>query len=75
MIEIYATGSCQYCKDAKALCIEKDIPYYYHLVDVYPDKLEELEDRIGKRVRQVPQIFMDDEYVGGYTELREKLNG
>lgn len=23
--------------------------------------------------RTVPQIFLDEEYVGGYTELKEKL--
>jgi glutaredoxin len=24
--------------------------------------------------RSVPQIFLDDEYVGGFNELRKKLN-
>jgi len=47
----------------------------YHQVDVRPEALEELEERLGKRVRTVPQIFMDGAYIGGYSELKEKLNG
>jgi len=75
MIEIYGTSACQYCKDAQLLCVARNKDYQYKQVDVDIYSLDELENRLGKRVRQVPQIFVDGEYVGGYTELKEKLNG
>lgn len=75
MIEIYGTSACQYCKDAQLLCVARNQDYKYRQVDVDLDSLTELEERLGQRVRQVPQIFMNGEYVGGYTELKEKLNG
>lgn len=75
MVEIYGTGACQFCKDAQILCVQKGQDYVYHLMDMYPEQLDKLEERLGHRVRQVPQIFMDGEHIGGYQELREKLNG
>lgn len=75
VIEIYGTSACQYCKDAQLLCVARNQDYKYRQVDVDLDSLTELEKRLGQRVRQVPQIFMNGEYVGGYTELKEKLNG
>ena len=74
MIEIYGTSACQYCKDAQLLCVARNKDFKYNQVDVDIEALDELEERLGKRVRQVPQIFMDGAYVGGYTELKEKLN-
>jgi glutaredoxin 3 len=34
--------------------------------DIDKDKLEE---KVGNTVRTVPQIFVDDKYIGGYQEL------
>lgn len=75
MVEIYGTSACQWCKEAQLLCIAQNLDYTYHQVDVKPEKLDELEDRLGKRVRTVPQVFQDGAYIGGYSELKEKLNG
>lgn len=75
MVEIYGTSACQWCKEAQLLCIAQNLDYTYHQVDVKPEKLDELEERLGKRVRTVPQVFQDGAYIGGYSELKEKLNG
>ena len=34
---------------------------------------EVLSSRIGKPALTVPQIFVDGEYIGGYTELAKRL--
>jgi glutaredoxin len=34
---------------------------------------EQFFEMIGKTVRTVPQITWNDELIGGYTDLREKL--
>lgn len=74
MIEIYGTSTCKWCKEAQNLCLEKNLPYLYYWVDRDPSLLHELEDRLDQKVRSVPQIFMDGEYVGSYSDLREKIN-
>jgi len=75
MIEIYGTSACGWCKEAQKLCVAKNQSYLYHQIDVSPNLLDQLEERLGERVRTVPKIFIDDQYIGGYSELEEKLNG
>lgn len=72
MIEIYGTTNCGFCKDAVTLCEAAKLDYKYTALDVYPDALEALEERIG-RIQTVPQIFIDGEHVGGFTELKEAM--
>jgi len=75
VIDIYGTSACQWCKEAQLLCIARNEDYTYHQIDVKPELLEELEDLLGTRVRTVPQILIDGVHIGGYSELKEKLNG
>lgn len=72
-VEIYGTETCSYCKMAVSLCESKSIEYNY--VDVgNSSNLQGLTDRMGVRPRQVPQIFLNGDYVpGGYTGLQNKL--
>ena len=64
---------CPYCDQAKALLKQKGIPFEEKKIgDGYTK--EELLEAIPT-ARTVPQIFIDDELVGGFTELRARLNG
>ena len=36
--------------------------------------IKEMQDAAGKKVNTVPQVIIDDEYVGGYTETERFLN-
>ena len=67
-IQLYSLEWCPYCIKAKALLKAKDIPY--RETDVTHDREQALEmiERSGRN--SVPQIFLDDEFVGGYDELR-----
>lgn len=69
---LYGTDWCGYCARAKALLEKSGIEVEELLVgeDV---SLDDVSQQIGKRVTTVPQVFLDDEYVGGYTELAERL--
>lgn len=71
MIEIYGTTNCAACKQAAELCKAAGLEYKYHLLDEEPDLIEELEQRIG-RFTTVPQIFVDDEHVGGLMSFKAK---
>lgn len=67
-ITIYTTVSCVFCLRAKEYLRSKGIAY--EEVDVTGDDAARarLMDRANGR-RTVPQIFVGDVHVGGYTDL------
>ena len=68
---IWSKDYCPYCVQAKTLLEMKGIEYEEKKIgDGYTkeDLLEAVPD-----ARTVPQIFLDGELVGGFTELRAKF--
>jgi len=66
-IQMYTTTWCGYCVRAKALLDSKRIPYEeIHLEDDAGFR-QRLHDLTGGWT--VPQILIDDQVIGGYTEL------
>jgi glutaredoxin 3 len=62
-----------YCDQDKALLKQKGIPFEEKKIgDGYTK--EELLEAVPT-ARTVPQIFLDEELVGGFTELKARLNG
>ncbi len=72
--EIYSTPACGQCVMAKNILKSKEIPFTEYTVGKDVQK-SELEERVGNPVRSVPQIFMDNEYIGGLDQLRAKVAG
>lgn len=70
---VWSKDYCPYCVQAKALLESKGIEYEERLIGEGWTKEQMLE--AVPNARTVPQIFLDDEYVGGFTELRQKLLG
>jgi glutaredoxin 3 len=66
-ITIYTTRWCGYCVRAKALLDGKKLPYEEILLDEDPAFRQTLHELTGGST--VPQIVIDDEPIGGYTEL------
>lgn len=66
-VKIYLTHWCPYCQRAKALLDHRAIPY--EEVDVDGDQATRRWLREATGQRTVPQIFIGDESIGGYTEL------
>lgn len=66
-IEIYTWGYCPYCVRAKNLLTEHGLEYTEVALDGKDDELKALRDRTGQRT--VPQIFIDDQFIGGFSEL------
>lgn len=72
-IEIYGAEWCTFCKSAVALCELKSIEYDYIDIDDTAN-MRSLEERIGSKVRSVPQIFKDGQLVsGGFSGLKQEL--
>ena len=67
-VRVYTTRICGYCLAAKRLLADRDIPY--EEIDVSDDfeQRQWLVQASGQRT--VPQIFIGERSVGGYTELR-----
>jgi glutaredoxin len=70
--EVYGTQACGYCRRAKSLLKARGIEYQEFIIGEEISS-EALSSKIGKPALTVPQIFLDGEYIGGYTELAGKL--
>ena len=69
-IIVYSKPSCVYCDKAKSLLTR--LGYEYEEKIVTKDlSLEQLFEALGKQVRTIPQIVIDDKHIGGYNELKE----
>lgn len=71
-VEIYGAPWCAQCKTAKSLCESKGVDVDYIDVDDSAN-MRALEERVGGRVRAVPQIFVDGEHVASIAALQSKL--
>ncbi|OUR73006.1 glutaredoxin 3 [Methylophaga sp. 41_12_T18] len=66
-IEVYSSAHCPYCVMAKQLLDRKGVKYTEIRVDLDPAKRQEMMKK--SRQRTVPQIFINNEAIGGYTDL------
>lgn len=67
-VTIYTTMLCPYCHMAKNLLRRKEVAFEEIDVSARSDLRAAMIQRAGGR-RTVPQIFIDDEHVGGWDEL------
>ncbi|WP_266182757.1 glutaredoxin 3 [Dyella humicola] len=67
-IEIYSTAVCPYCVSAKNLLKSKGLEWSEVRIDIDPGQRDLMLARSGGR-RTVPQIFINDQYVGGFDDL------
>src|SRR5919198_797005 len=66
-VRVYSTRWCAYCVRAKALLDTRGFEYEEVSLDDDPAFRQKLFDLTGGWT--VPQILIDDEPIGGYTEL------
>ena len=66
-VKMYTWTVCPYCVRAKDLLNKKNIAFAEVNLDGKDDELAELRERTG--MRTLPQIFIDDRLIGGFTEL------
>ena len=69
-IVIYSKNNCVYCNKAKSLVKNLRLDYTEKKMEEFESVDEMLKD-IGKKVRTMPQIKIDDKLVGGYNQLVE----
>jgi glutaredoxin 3 len=70
---VWSKYNCPYCDQAKALLTQRGIKYEERKIgDGY--SREELLEAVPN-ARTVPQIFLDGNLIGGFTELKKHLQG
>ena len=70
---VWSKDRCPFCDQAKALLKLKGIEFEERNINkdwTREQLLEAVPD-----ARTVPQIFLDEELIGGFTELRKHLQG
>lgn len=67
-VKIYTTDWCGYCSAAVRLLTTKGVPFEQIDVDGNAKLRRWLVERTGRST--VPQIFIDGEAIGGFTDLR-----
>ena len=65
---VYSITGCPHCIKAKHTLQEHGIPFNDVNLEHYPQCRTEVKERTGKNT--VPQIFFNDTYVGGNSELQ-----
>ncbi len=71
-ITMVTSPQCHYCHSAKDLLKQHDIEY--DEVDLLRDGREAQELMLKSGQRTVPQVFINEKPIGGFTELAELLN-
>ena len=73
-VVIFGKAACPFCVRAKDVCdtlaAQRD-DFKYRYVDIVEANISkaDLEKTVGKPVETVPQIFVDEKHVGGFTEF------
>lgn len=66
-VVMYTTQQCPYCQMAKELLKRKNVNFEEIRIDLDDAKREEMM-RLSNR-RTVPQIFINDQPIGGFDDL------
>ena len=69
-IIVYSGPMCGYCDAAKRLLERNNLKF----TDIDVSTKDGLRDEMTKKAngrRTIPQIFFNDEHIGGYQELRD----
>ena len=70
---VWSKDACPFCVQAKALLESRGIEFEER--NVSKDWTREQLLEAVPTARTLPQIFLDEAYIGGFTELRKHLQG
>ena len=68
---VWSKDQCPFCVQAKALLTSRGIEYEER--NIMRDWTKEQLLEAVPTARTLPQIFLDEDHVGGFNELRQRL--
>ena len=73
MYKIYSTKSCGYCVRAKSLLAANNLPFEEVYIDESAENFNEMKN-VAPNMKTVPVITLNGLLVGGFYELKEKVD-
>jgi glutaredoxin 3 len=70
---VWSKNACPFCDQAKKLLGSRGIEFEERNLSAEKWTKEQLLEAVPT-ARTLPQIFLDDNYIGGFTELRKHLS-
>jgi glutaredoxin 3 len=70
---VWSKNACPFCDQAKKLLGSRGIEFEERNISAEKWTKEQLLEAVPT-ARTLPQIFLDDNYIGGFTELRKHLS-
>lgn len=68
-VMMYSTGVCPYCTNAERLLLSKGVTHINKIrIDLEPEQRALMMEKTGRRT--VPQIYIGEQHIGGFDELR-----
>jgi glutaredoxin 1 len=68
-VKIYGSEGCGFCNAAISLALDKELDYEY--IDCTYNMIE--FSKLFPGVKSVPQITIDDTWIGGYRDFAEVM--
>ena len=68
-VTIYTGPLCNYCEAAKRLLTRNNVDYKEINIAAVDGAMDEMISK-AKGKRTIPQIFFDDQHMGGYYDVR-----
>lgn len=68
-VVMYTSAYCPYCANAERLLASKGVQEIDKIrIDLQPEQRAEMMQKTGRRT--VPQIYIDEQHIGGFDDLR-----
>jgi len=75
-VKIYGKDNCIYCKIVKNTLDKNDVKYIYINLEDEETRTsfyESVSEELGKNIKSVPQIYINDKHIGGCSNLLQLL--
>lgn len=68
-ITMYTSATCPFCINAERLLVSKGVTDIHKIrIDLDPSQRNVMMEKTGRRT--VPQIYIGEQHIGGFDELR-----
>ena len=71
---VYGTSKCSWCNRVSKMLGENEIEVEKIDVSESKENLKLMKDAVGKTATTVPQVVIDGNFIGGYTEVERFIN-
>jgi glutaredoxin 3 len=73
-VAIYGAEYCSFCVKAKNLLLKNKVPINWVDVENEEGRKTLLDLQLRHNYKTIPMIFVNDAFIGGFTDLKAKLD-